>query len=289
MSETFTIWLNRLLFPVVDAYGEVLTNFPLNFLSYILSAILLALFMQVIFAIFPVLKTIADTIMFPFRMLHVWLHVQEARKIIMERQSTSDSSGNPLKFLSYYSTGFGVKAEKSGIALSGICTPREASKIANAPLKGVLVLLLLLTLLTPFLRISFAGKLVHLYIFIGIATSSFPSASDYKFTYNMLLLNASINPKWTLLPVLAFSAGFIIAMVYYQNILFAILWGIAFSSLCIWNILMVETRKNIDNSDLSREGESLDPPSGIDEPERVADLHELNEPDYLVYQLESGQ
>ncbi|MHA2295445.1 MAG: hypothetical protein ACXAEU_16650 [Candidatus Hodarchaeales archaeon] len=240
MTEIFTTWLNTLLYPIVDIYGQVLAGFPFNFLSYILSAVFLALFIQAVFFIFPPIKTIVDTIMFPFRIIHVWLHVQEARKIIENRQS----DGNSLKFLSYFSTGFSVKAEKSGIALSGICTARDASRIANAPLKGVSLILLVLIFLTPILRVSFVGKLIHMYIFIGITTSSFPSSSDYKFAYNMLLLNTSIPSSRTLLPLVGFSCGFIIAMIWTTNIVFAIIWGVAMVTLSTWVILMEEARKD---------------------------------------------
>ncbi|MFW9997888.1 MAG: hypothetical protein ACFFD4_37955 [Candidatus Odinarchaeota archaeon] len=243
MSSAFTNWLNTLLGPFVDVYGKMLAGFPLNILSYILSAILLALFMQVVFSIIPQLKSIIDAIMFPFRILHIWLHVQAAREVIEKAKASETNNGPSLRFVSYYTTGFSVKEEKHSIALSGTCSPREAAKIANAPLKGALILLIVLTMLTPLLRESFTGKLIHLYIFIGIATSSFPSASDYKFTYNMVLLNSSIRPSLTLLPVAAFSAGFIIVIIWTNNIVLAVIWSIGVATLSTRLILMGLTVK----------------------------------------------
>jgi len=135
-----------------------------------------------------------------------------------------------------------------------LCSPKEASRIANAPLKGTLVLLLMLTLLTPLLRTTFIGKLIHLYIFIGVVTTSFPSGSDYKYTYNMLLMNSRINFNWLLLPVGGFSSTFIVILALTENVIFALLWGIAATSLFTWLLLMENVRKtdisdqNIDNT-----------------------------------------
>ncbi|MFW9997131.1 MAG: hypothetical protein ACFFD4_34120 [Candidatus Odinarchaeota archaeon] len=242
LSDTFTSWLNAVLSPLVDAYGQMLANFPFNFLSYIISALLLALFLQVVFTIFPPLKSLVDTIMAPFRIVHIWLHLQAARAVIEKRKKSNELDNYSLGFTALFSTGFGTKVERPAIALSGTCSPREAASIANAPLKGALVLLLFLTLLTPFLRTSFAGKLVHLYFFIGIATSSFPSASDYKYTYNMLLLNSQLPFTWLLLPVAVFSATFILVMTWLGNLVYAIIWGIAAISFSTWILLMVAMR-----------------------------------------------
>ncbi|MHA2027787.1 MAG: hypothetical protein ACW99Q_00240, partial [Candidatus Kariarchaeaceae archaeon] len=249
----FTTWLNIILNPLVDAYGTMLAGFPLNILSYLVSAILLALFMQVVFALLPPVRAIVDTIMVPFRIIHIWLHIQAARDIIDKRNLSGDKKNFSLSFVSFFSTGFGTKSEQSAIALNGLCSPKEASRIANAPLKGTLVLLLMLTLLTPLLRTTFIGKLIHLYIFIGVVTTSFPSGSDYKYTYNMLLMNSQINFSWLLLPVGAFSSTFIVILALTENVIFAILWGVAATSLCTWLLLMENIRKtdigdqNIDN------------------------------------------
>jgi len=85
MTDAFTSLINNLLSPIVSAYGQMLEGFPLNFLSYILSAILLAIFLQVVFAIFPWLKSAVDSLMFPFRVIHVWLHVHQANTIIKKQ------------------------------------------------------------------------------------------------------------------------------------------------------------------------------------------------------------
>ncbi|MFW9997926.1 MAG: hypothetical protein ACFFD4_38145 [Candidatus Odinarchaeota archaeon] len=251
MGDAFTSWLNLILKPLVDAYGTMLEGFPLNIFSYIISAILLALFMQAVFAIFPPLKSIVDTIMAPFRIIHIWLHMQAAREIIEKRQKKGDLENFSLSFTSFFGTGFGTKAETPAIALSGICSPKEASRIANAPLKGTLVLLLMLTLLTPFLRTTFVGKIIHLYLFIGIATASFPSGSDYKFTYNMLLLQTRLNFQWLLLPAAGFSSAFIIIMVLTENVVFAIIWGIAMTTFSTWALLMVIMKRTGEKSFVS--------------------------------------
>lgn len=243
MSDAFTTWLNIILDPLVNAYGSMLAGFPLNILSYLMSAILLALFMQAVFALLPPLKAFIDTIMVPFRVIHIWLHMQAARDIINKRKLSGDMENFSLSFVSFFSTGFGTKAESPAIALSGICSPKEASRIANAPLKGALTFLVMLLLLTPILRTTFIGKLIHLYIFIGVVTTSFPSGSDYKYTYNMLLMNSQIDFNWLLLPVAAFSSVFIVTIALTQNVVFAVIWGIGATSFSTWLILMGNIRK----------------------------------------------
>lgn len=249
MSDAFTTWLNIILDPLVNAYGTMLAGFPLNILSYLLSAILLALFMQAVFALLPPLKSFIDTIMVPFRIVHIWLHMQAARDIINKRKISGNLENFSLSFVSFFSTGFGTKAENPAIALSGICSPKEASRIANAPFKGALTFLVMLILLTPILRTTFIGKLIHLYIFIGIVTTSFPSGSDYKYTYNMLLMNSQVSFNWLLLPVGAFSSVFIMTIVLTQNVIFAVIWGIGATSLCTWLILMENIRKTDSKGD----------------------------------------
>jgi len=227
--------------------------------------------------------------MFPFRVIHVWLHVHQANTVI--KKQAEGNTKQQLRFITYLGTGFTAKTENPGLALSGTCSPREAASIANAPMKGALVLLLLLTLLTPFLRTSFAGTLIHLYIFIGIATSSFPSTSDYRYTHNMLLLNSPLEPRWTLFPVAAFVAGFIITMTWTGNIIYAAIWGIAASSFCLWLVLMSATRvKNVNpttrttsNPEMidscSTGNTTLGPNNSTFNPQDNQDL-------YLLYQLE---
>jgi len=249
MTDIFTNLLNLLLTPIVNAYGQMLAGFPLNFLSYIISSILLALFMQVVFSIFPWLKSIVESLCFPFRMIHMWLHVQQAKEV-MKKQAEKDPNGRSnLRFVTYFNTGFSAKTEMAGLTLSGVCTPKEAASIANAPLKGVAVMLFVLTLLTPVLRTSFIGVLIHLYIFIGIATVSFPSASDYQYTRNMMLLNTSFTPRWTVLPVAAFTVGFLIAISLLGNLIYAAIWGVSAASVALWAVMMVTTRLEDKNPD----------------------------------------
>jgi hypothetical protein len=204
--------------------------------------------MQAVFAIFTPLKSFVEMIMVPFRILHIWLHMQAARDIIDNRQKNGDLENFSLSFTSFFGTGWGTKAETPAIALSGICSPREASRIANAPLKGTLVLIFMLTLLTPLLRTSFVGMIIHLYLFVGIATTSFPSASDYKYTYNMLLLQTRLNFYWLLLPVGAFSSSFVLTMALTENVVFAIIWGIAMTTFSTWALLMVIMKRNDDKN-----------------------------------------
>ncbi|MFW9991830.1 MAG: hypothetical protein ACFFD4_07200 [Candidatus Odinarchaeota archaeon] len=287
MPDAFTVWLNALLLPLIDAYSHMLEGFPLNFFSYVISAFMLGVVMQAIFMIIPPLKTAVDTIMFPFRLLHVWLHVQAARGVMAKQQTGREQAGNSLHFISYFSTGFGTKTEKTGFALNGTCSPREASTIANAPLKGALALLMLLTLLTPFLRTSFLGKLIHLYIFIGIATASFPSGSDHKFTYNMILLNANLPSAWFLLPAAVFTAGFIIVIGWTGNIILALLTGLSTSTLGTWLLLMAVIWQSTKNK-----VESISPPemnSSSSEPafQPVPGVDDVISESYSFYQIEN--
>ncbi|MFW9997542.1 MAG: hypothetical protein ACFFD4_36210 [Candidatus Odinarchaeota archaeon] len=287
LSDAFTSWLNAGLYPFVDAYGHLLDGFPLNFFSYIFSALLLALFMQVLFSIFPPLKSLVDAIMFPFRIVHIWLHVQEARKIIKKRQERDYNDDFSLAFTTLFTTGFGTKTEKPIIALSGTCTPREASRIANAPIKGVLAFLLLLTILTPVFRISFIGKTIHLYMFIGIATTSFPSASDYKYTYNMLLLNSQVSISWLLSLLAGFSVVFAIVIIGTSNLVFALIGGLASSSLCTW-LLMTGTSwiTNKNSSRTNKESSSTINASSSTPEDFHVTTTEINTASYL-YELKT--
>ncbi|MHA2295910.1 MAG: hypothetical protein ACXAEU_19700 [Candidatus Hodarchaeales archaeon] len=249
MSDPFTALLNTILFPVVEVYSETLAIFPFNFFSYILASVLLGFFMQTIFGIVPWFKSIVDGIMMPFRVIHVWLHVHQASTIIKHQSNDSNNTDGTLslRLTSYFSTGFGQKGEKPGLAISGLCSPREAASIANAPAKGAFLLLLLLTLITPLLRGTFLGTMVHLYILLGISTSSWPSTSDYSYTYNMLLANPPFSLNIVLLSPIMFTTGFVISIIITESILFAVIWGVATSSIFIWVILMLMIWKKTDS------------------------------------------
>jgi hypothetical protein len=59
----------------------------------------------------------------------------------------------------------------------------------------------------------------------------------------MLLMNSRINFNWLLLPVGAFSSTFIVILALTENVIFAILWGVAATSLGTWLLLMENIRK----------------------------------------------
>ena len=58
----------------------------------------------------------------------------------------------------------------------------------------------------------------------------------------MLLMNSQINFSWLLLPVAGFSSAFVVLLALTENLIFALIWGIAATSLCTWLVMMINIR-----------------------------------------------
>ncbi|MFX1256063.1 MAG: hypothetical protein ACFFCZ_30930, partial [Promethearchaeota archaeon] len=137
----------------------------------------------------------------PFRFLHVWLHLQAAKKIGLLQQRAEDSLID-VKFLTSMTgddrLSLGINAPKTTI---------DAYRIATAPTKGAIVLIGLSFVLSPlFLLFGVIGLFIHLYILLGSLTTLWADGKDYIFVYQTILMNSDLPPRYVAWTVIVFGS-----------------------------------------------------------------------------------
>ncbi|MHA1168529.1 MAG: hypothetical protein ACTSRU_11950, partial [Candidatus Hodarchaeales archaeon] len=173
-----------------EYYGLQLLSFPFSMASYAVMLVLFSAFIQFILDMFRFLRTIANTVFFPLRIVHVWFHVRAVNKIAEKRLESGEKNAVQFKPRMYFKTAIGGADDFSSIGTSGNLTIKEAWMIASAPGAGSMMMIAILSFLTPFLRTGLIGMMVHLYLFAGTALVLAPSTSDYHAVVHALLLRS---------------------------------------------------------------------------------------------------
>jgi len=221
-------------------YGGQLLNFPFSFVSYIISLFFLGIFLQLIVDAFKFMRGIINVLFFPLRIIHVWFHIREAKKIAEKKEKTGE--WRDAIFLTprlYMSFAIGQSDDFSRIGIGGALTIREAWKIASAPSNGTLFMIAVLTFLTPFLRVGVIGLLIHLYLYCGTALVLLPSSADYHGIIHALLVHTEIHPFFYLWSVAVFSIGFAIAMSMLPDPLVAVAAGLIMALIYLFILITI--------------------------------------------------
>ncbi|MFX1250722.1 MAG: hypothetical protein ACFFCZ_03825 [Promethearchaeota archaeon] len=185
--------------------------------------IIIYLILQVLGFLFPVVKRITAAIFLPFRLLHVWFHLDAAKKLGLQ---TSDSEETLVisRFLTSVAgedrVSLGIKAPKN---------TKDAYRIATAPTKGAIILIILSFVISPVLLIfGLVGFIVHLYVLLGSLTTLWADAKDYLFVYQTAVLNADLSPRYLAWVVPVFGVSFMGTLMTTNDIFRALLAGISF-------------------------------------------------------------
>lgn len=174
-SNTFMIGLNQ---------------FPQMVLSFLLTYLVIQLFLF----IFPPLRKLMMILGAPFRYMHVWLHVDTAKRIQAKKYGINTQNIPPL--------GVWGNTEDNDVnpLLHPYFTTKDALKIASAPLLGAIVLFIFIMISAPiFAAMKLFGLIFHLYLLFCCLGVAFPSIKDYMFLFKGNTAQAnSIHPGYYL-------------------------------------------------------------------------------------------
>ncbi|MFX1513530.1 MAG: hypothetical protein ACFFCQ_13175 [Promethearchaeota archaeon] len=205
------------------------TQFPTFFLSIILTYIVIQLF----FIILPPLRKLMIILAFPFHYMHVWLHVDAARRLSKQKKEDITKKQASINLRTQW------WGKDNALISLEVYTRLDTFKIASAPFIGAFSLLLFIILSSPILaRSGLVGLLIHIYLIFCCFGVALPSLSDYSYifqgvrtqsssiapgyflwVYFIFAISGYITLKRTDSPISAFFDGTIFSVIYLVGLL----------------------------------------------------------------------
>ncbi len=231
MSNLLEILLTSILGESLEWYQRTVLEGFTRYPTLLLSMILTYVFIQFFCVIIPHLRHVLNTLALPFRYMHVWLHVDAAKKV--DERNKKEQAVNDM-----WAQWRGK--DSSHISLQNYST-RDAWKIASAPLKGALALLLFIILSSPILaKMGLLGVLIHIYLIFSCFGVALPSLSDYSFLYHGTTVQpASFSPVYVLWVYFIFAISGYITLSRTGSPVSAIRDGILFSGLYLISLFLL--------------------------------------------------
>ncbi|MFX0016907.1 MAG: hypothetical protein ACFFB2_19585 [Promethearchaeota archaeon] len=164
--------------------------------------------LQLVMHFLPFIKSLINALWFPFRFLHVYLHVYSAKELVQildqkknEEEDDYDDIHDQYILRSSFATGLSRNDENS-MLITSFNRIGYAQKVAMAPNRFGWVLLIgylvisPLALVTPLTQVltTVAGAAIHFYFFMGIFGVMMPTLNDWLFILNTIILNLNIRP-----------------------------------------------------------------------------------------------
>ena len=202
MQDFVMDWINDL----GTIYQGFLSNFLSNFLMTIFLIFLIRIVYEIVTMIFPGIKNLVYTIFKPFRLLHIWFHIQAAKNVNTKNHKNNPNQRKKVNFSVLFSTGMGSGSERSIISMASTdeFSTKDAIAIAKAPMMPALVMLLFLILIGP-LMTEGLFVFIHLYFLIGITLVMLPSGHDNLFVFNTILTKTNLSAWYLIFPFIAFT------------------------------------------------------------------------------------
>ncbi|MHA1170027.1 MAG: hypothetical protein ACTSRU_19535, partial [Candidatus Hodarchaeales archaeon] len=138
---------------------------------------------------------------------------------------------------------------------------------------GSMMMIAILSFLTPFLRTGLIGMIVHLYLFAGTALVLAPSTSDYHAVVHALLLRSKLNPLYFLWSIASFSVAFAVGLSATADVMIAVISGVTWSLVYLFILVTLVVFLQPEISQLN----ILD-----DAGQRVADLERRMEEHFMI-------
>ncbi|MFX0063010.1 MAG: hypothetical protein ACFFC7_12590 [Candidatus Hermodarchaeota archaeon] len=199
--------------------------------------VIIYLVLQVLGFAFPVVKRLTRMIFLPFRILHVWFHLDAANKLDLQTPGSEES---------LIITRFFTSVNNDDRASLGIKAPdntRDAYRIAMAPTKGALILIGLSFLISPILfMFGVVGFFIHLYILLGSLTTLWADGKDYLFVYQTAVINADLSPRYLAWIMPVFVISFLGTLMITSDLFRAILSGIGLTTCYLLALLWLVAR-----------------------------------------------
>lgn len=196
--------------------------------------VIIYIVLQVLELLFPLVRRLITALFLPFRILHVWLHLQVAHQLDLQVSDPNNQLVVNQFFTSLVGDDrlyLGIKAPKN---------TKDAYRIAMAPTKGAIILVLLSFVSSPILIcFGLLGFFLHLYILFGSLTTLWADIKDYLFAYQVALMNADLNPRYLAWVAPVFGISILIAFISISDLMRALLTGISFSIFYLLGLLWV--------------------------------------------------
>lgn len=219
IEDLVSNWITELLNWYAQTFMIIIS--PEMLLLQLELLVIIYLILQVLGFLFPVVKRLVNTFFLPFRILHVWLHLDAAKKLDLQTVDSEESLVITRFFASVNSNdraSLGIKAPKN---------TRDAYRIAIAPTKGAIILIAMSFLLSPLLLMfGVVGFFIHLYVLLGSLTTLWADAKDYLFVYQTAVLNADLSPRYLAWTVPVFAVSFIGTLIVSNDFLRAVISGV---------------------------------------------------------------
>ena len=173
-----------------------------NLIEFLSKQIMIYILLQIAMYFLPFIRKILNVICLPFRWIHVYLHVYEAKNVLDDLKYENengeiDESGLNLdsgQIRSSLISGLDVADENPGLLIA-FNHSSHARRVALAPNRFAIYMLISYIILAP---LAFAtgeifttqiGSLIHLYFFLGIFGVMMPSMNDWYFMLHSVLIS----------------------------------------------------------------------------------------------------
>ncbi len=182
--------------------GEVL-NGP-DLILFFLKQLVMYILLQMVIYVVPFLQKIVNVLWFPFRALHVYLHVHTAKEIYQELaqkyedEEELDDLLDVSRVRSSLATGLG-RPDENSILVASFNRVDYAKRVAFAPSRFGWVMFVGYLVIAPLALVNnmfttTMGALLHFYFFMGIFGVMMPNVSDWYFVIHTIMLNMHLRP-----------------------------------------------------------------------------------------------
>jgi hypothetical protein len=209
---------------------------PAAFISFLLSYLVIQLF----FFIFPPIRKVMMVLGAPFRYLHVWLHIDKARRIAEKKYGIIEQEPRSLGFWG------DNKGNDTKALMSTYFSNSDAFKVASAPFIGAFTLFAFLLLSAPiFAGMGSFGLIFHIYLLFCCFGVAPPSLKDYAFISNGSAVRAGgLNPGYVLWGYFVFAISGYITLQRTGSAIGGFLDGIFFTVIYLGLLVMVSRLSN---------------------------------------------
>ncbi|MFX1283115.1 MAG: hypothetical protein ACFFB5_05640 [Promethearchaeota archaeon] len=225
---------------------------PRDLILFFIKQLFMYMLLQLILHILPFLKRIANILWFPFRFLHVYLHVFMAKEIYRDLEQKEEESEDiddlydQHHIRSSLSTGLG-RFDENAMLIISVNRIDYARRVAMAPSRFGWVLLVGYILITPLALITplsqvfltVAGAALHFYFFVGIFGVMMPTMNDWLSVINTIILNLNIRPVFLFNSVLVLIIFTLDTFWRTEDFLIAVLIGTVAFIIYLWGLLLV--------------------------------------------------
>lgn len=195
---------------IISAYSDLFLDAE-NLIEFFVKQLSTYILLQVVMFIFPLVRSFINKICFPFRWVHVYLHMDAAKTVFEEVKAKYEDDDDPDDLLdtSYVRSSLisGLdRPDERSILIYSFNRYDNAKRIALAPGRFSLILIFAYIIVAPLMFLTNTittsyGSLIHLYFFVGIFCVMSPSGNDYYYIFHSMFVNFQIKRHWIYISV----------------------------------------------------------------------------------------